>query len=92
MASHEPIVVERTNWRITKAACSCGEPLELSGEIGSPKEQSEKLIAAFKKHVSERQAAHPKPVQAEIPKVAKRKLREKVSQATARIDSGASPR
>jgi hypothetical protein len=77
MARHEPIVVKRVDWPITKAACSCGAPLQISGDVGSPKEQSEKLVAAFKKHVSDRQAANPKP--------AARKPREDFSQAAPRI-------
>jgi hypothetical protein len=85
MARHEPIVIERNDWRITKAVCSCGAALELCGEIGSPKEQSQKLVAAFKKHVSERQAAHPKPFQIELPKVAKPKLRSALSPVATRI-------
>jgi hypothetical protein len=72
MAKHEPIVLERIDWRITKAVCSCGAPLQLSGNVGSPKEQSEKLVAAFKMHKTERQATKKKP-------------REDFSQAAARI-------
>jgi hypothetical protein len=47
MSNHTLIVVERIDWRITKAACSCGEELKLGKDVGSPKEQFEKLEAAF---------------------------------------------
>jgi hypothetical protein len=57
MAMHEPIVLERTDWRITKAVCSCGEPLSLGVDSYSIKKQSEKLIGAFQKHTIERQSA-----------------------------------
>jgi hypothetical protein len=84
MAKHEPIVLERIDWRITKVACSCGAPLQLSGDVGSPKEQSEKLVAAIKMHKTERQAARPKTVQAAMPKATIKKPREDVNQAAAR--------
>ena len=42
---HEPIVLERDDWRITKAACSCGAELQLAGRVGSVTEQSKKLVA-----------------------------------------------
>jgi hypothetical protein len=54
MATHEPIVIERTDWRITKAACSCGEPLPLGLDSYSFKKQGEKLVDAFQKHKVER--------------------------------------
>jgi len=57
MAIHEPIVLERTDWRITKAACPCGEPLPLGLDSYSLKKQSEKVVAAFQKHTIERQTA-----------------------------------
>ena len=85
MAKHEPIVLERIDWRITKAVCSCGAPLQLSGNVGSPKEQSEKLVAAFKMHKTERQAVGPKTVQAAMSKGTKRNPREDVNQAAARV-------
>jgi hypothetical protein len=62
MAVHEPIVLERTDWRITKAACSCGEPLPLGLDSYSLKKQSEKVIAAFQKHTIERKSARTKTV------------------------------
>jgi hypothetical protein len=60
MAMHEPIVLERTDWRITKAVCSCGIPLPLGSDSYSPKEQSEKVVDAFRKHKTERQSARKK--------------------------------
>ena len=60
MAIHEPIVLERTDWRITKAACSCGTPLPLGFDSYSLKKQSEKVIGAFQKHKIERQSARKK--------------------------------
>ena len=60
MAIHEPIVLERTDWRITKAACSCGTPLPLGFDSYSLKKQSEKVIAAFQEHKVERQLARKK--------------------------------
>jgi len=85
MERHEPIVLERIDWRITKAGCSCGVTLPLSGDVGSPKEQSEKLVAAFKKHVEARQATHPKAAQAAPKPAKKRTPREDVNQAAARV-------
>ncbi len=51
---HEPIVLERIEWRITRAECSCGHKLELGKDSGSTKEQAEKLATAFKKHRNDR--------------------------------------
>jgi hypothetical protein len=68
MAKHEPIVVERKDWRITKAACSCGAELQLEGKVGSVREQSQKLVAAFQKHKVEKEAARQKPVHSALPK------------------------
>jgi hypothetical protein len=65
---HEPIVLERTDWRITKAACSCGAELDLPGYVGSVKDQSQKLAAAFQKHKIERETARQKPVHSALPK------------------------
>ncbi len=62
MAMHEPIVLERTDWRITKAVCSCGTPLPLGADSHSPKKQSKKVAAAFQKHKLERQSARKKAV------------------------------
>lgn len=62
MTMHQPIVLERTDWRITKAACSCGTPLPLGLDSYSLKQQSEKVIAAFQKHKVERQSARAKTV------------------------------
>jgi hypothetical protein len=62
MTMHKPIVLERTDWRITKAACSCGTPLPLGFDSYSLKKQSEKVIAAFQAHKVERQSARTKQV------------------------------
>ena len=32
---HEPRVLERLDWRVTKAACSCGAETQLAGKVGS---------------------------------------------------------
>jgi hypothetical protein len=64
---HEPIVVERYDWRIAKAACSCGAELQLAGNVGSVKEQTRKLVLAFQKHETEKEAARQKPVQSALP-------------------------
>ena len=68
---HEPIVLERDDWRITKAACSCGAELQLAGKVGSVSEQSQKLVAAFQKHKIEKETERQKPVQSALPKPAK---------------------
>ena len=60
MAMHEPIALERINWRVTKAACSCGAPLPLGTDSGSSKKQFEKMVAAFQKHKVESQTAQQK--------------------------------
>ena len=64
---HKPIVLERNNWRVTKAACSCGAELQLAGNVGSVREQHQKLIVAFQKHKIERETARQKPVQSALP-------------------------
>ena len=61
MARHEPVVLERNDWRITKAACSCGAELQLAGNVGSVKEQAQKLVAASQKHRIEKETARQKP-------------------------------
>lgn len=76
---HEPIVVERIDWRITKAACSCGAELQLGSRVGSVREQAQKLVAAFQKHKIEKQAAHQKPVQFDLPKITGMKPCEEVN-------------
>jgi hypothetical protein len=58
---HEPIVFERNEWRVTKAACSCGAELQLEGKVGSVTEQSKKLVVAFRKHKIEKETARQKP-------------------------------
>ena len=63
MARHEPMVLERNDWRITKAACSCGAELQLAGNVGSVREQTQKLVAAFQKHKIEKETARQKPEQ-----------------------------
>jgi hypothetical protein len=60
---HKPMVLERNDWRITKAACSCGAELQLAGNVGSVREQTQKLIAAFQKHKIEKETARQKPEQ-----------------------------
>jgi hypothetical protein len=60
MANHTPIVTERTDWRITKAASSCGNELNLGSDVGFPKEQFEKLEAAFLDHKKARGVAFTK--------------------------------
>jgi hypothetical protein len=65
---HEPIVLERLDWRITKAACSCGAELQLAGKVGSVREQSQKLVVAFQKHKIEKEAGPQKPVRSALPK------------------------
>ena len=57
---HEPMVLERYDWRITKAACSCGAELQLPGHVGSVREQTQKVVAAFQKHKIERETARQK--------------------------------
>jgi hypothetical protein len=64
---HEPIVIERSYWRTTKAACSCGEELQLPGNVGSVREQSRKLVTAFQKHKTERKTVRQKPLQSAMP-------------------------
>jgi hypothetical protein len=70
---HEPIVLERYDWRIAKAACSCGAELQLVGKVGSVTEQSKKLVAAFQKHKLEKETARQKPVQFALPKPTEKK-------------------
>jgi hypothetical protein len=66
MAMHEPIALERIDWRVTKAACSCGAPLLLGKDSGSPKKQFEKMVAAFQNHKKEIRAARPTRVNSEV--------------------------
>ena len=60
---HKPMVIERRDWRITKAACSCGAELQLAGDVGSVREQFQKLVAAFQKHMIQKETARQKPEQ-----------------------------
>jgi hypothetical protein len=60
---HEPMVLERLDWRVTKAECSCGAELQLAGNVGSVREQTQKLVAAFQKHKIVKETARQKPVQ-----------------------------
>jgi hypothetical protein len=76
MAKHEPIVIERSYWRITKAACSCGAELQLEGKVGSVREQARKLVVAFQKHKIEKETARQKPIQSALPKPTEMKPRE----------------
>ena len=57
------MVLERSDWAITKAACSCGAELQLPGHVGSVKEQTQKLVAAFQRHKIEKETVRQKPVQ-----------------------------
>ena len=75
---HEPMVLERNDWRITKAACSCGAELQLAGNVGSVREQTQKLVAAFQKHKIEKETARQKPVQSTLPRPTEMKPREDV--------------
>ena len=79
MARHEPVVLERNDWRITKAACSCGAELQLAGKVGSVTEQSKKLVAAFQKHKIEKETARQKPAQSALPKPTEMKPHEDVN-------------
>ena len=76
---HEPMVLERRDWRITKAACSCGAELQLAGKVGSVREQIQKLVAAFQKHKLEKETARQKLVQSTLPKPTEMKPREDVN-------------
>jgi len=76
---HEPIVLERKDWRVTKAACSCGAELQLAGYAVSVREQHQKLVAAFKKHMIDRENARQKPVQSASPKPTEMKPCEDVN-------------
>jgi hypothetical protein len=76
---HEPMVLKRNDWRITKAACSCGAELKLAGNAGSVREQTRKLVAAFQKHKIEKETARQKPVQSALPKPTEMKPCEDVN-------------
>ena len=76
---HEPMVLERRDWRITKAACSCGAELRLVGDVGSVREQAQKLVAAFQKHKIEKETARQKPVQSALSKPTEMKPCEHVN-------------
>jgi len=76
---HEPMILERNDWRVTKAACSCGAELQLEGGVGSVIEQGKKLVAAFQKHKIEKETARQKPVQSALPKPIEMKPREDVN-------------
>jgi hypothetical protein len=65
---HEPIVIERSDWRVTKAVCSCGAELQLAGDVGSVREQTQKLVVAFRKHIVQKETARQKPIQSAFPK------------------------
>ena len=54
MVAHKPIVFERTDWRTTKAVCSCWDPLPPGFDSNSFKKQGEKLVDVFQKHKIER--------------------------------------
>lgn len=79
MARHELVVLERNDWRVTKAACSCGAELQLGGNVGSVREQTQKLVAAFQKHKIEKETARQKPVQCALPKPTEMKPCEDVN-------------
>jgi hypothetical protein len=76
---HEPIVMERNDWRVTKAACSCGAELQLEGKVGSVREQTQKLIVAFRKHIVQKETARQKPVQSAWAKLTDMTLCEDVN-------------
>jgi hypothetical protein len=59
---HEPLVIERTDWRITKAECSCGTKLELGEDSGSAGKQADQLAAASQLHKKDRAIERKKPV------------------------------
>jgi hypothetical protein len=82
---HQPIVIDRVDWRIIKVEYSCGATLELGSDSGSPKEQANKQGALFRKHKKEIEFGRKKPVEAAKPKLAKRPKHEDFSQAAVRI-------
>lgn len=65
---HVPVVLERSDFRITKAACSCGAELTLASSVGSVREQFQKLVAAFQKHKREKEKARQTLVHSALPK------------------------
>ena len=73
------MVLERNDWRITKAACSCGAELQLAGDVGSVREQTHKLVAAFQKHKIEKETARQKLVHSTLPRPTEMKPREDVN-------------
>jgi hypothetical protein len=54
MQKHEPVVVERLLFAISKSECSCGAKLPLGEIVGSPNQQHKKLKEAFRVHTTER--------------------------------------
>ncbi len=76
---HEPMVLERNLWRITKAACSCGAELQLPGNVGSVREQSQKLVAAFQMHKMAKETARQNLLQFPSPKPTEITPREDVN-------------
>jgi hypothetical protein len=54
MQKHEPVVMERFNFAISKSECSCGAKLPLGQIIGSPTQQHKKLKEAFQIHTTDR--------------------------------------
>ena len=82
---HEPMVLERNDWRITKAACSCGAELKLAGKVGSVSERSQKLVAAFQTHKIEKETARQKHVQSALPKPTEMKPCEDLNHNPAKV-------
>jgi hypothetical protein len=84
MAHHQPIVIDRIDWRITKAECSCGANLDLGRDSGSPKEQAERLGAAFQEHKRvKKEAGRKNPAASTKLTLIKKPKREDFSQAVA---------
>ena len=54
MQKHEPVVMERFHFAISKSECSCGAKLPLGEIVGSPSQQHRKLKEAFRIHTTER--------------------------------------
>jgi aminoglycoside/choline kinase family phosphotransferase len=63
----------------TKAACSCGAELQLAGNVGSVREQAQKLVVAFQRHKIEKETARQKLVQSTLPRPTEMKPREDVN-------------
>jgi hypothetical protein len=84
MAHHQPIVIERVDWRITKAECSCGANLDLGRDSGSTKKQAERLGAAFQEHKRDKKEAGRKPAASRKLTLVEKPKRDDFSQAACR--------